>query len=145
VVVHVVVLHELPLIRNILEAAWQSPSRDTLEEIQVQIRLGIGQASDLELLRPRTDWERIDAAITGLAAGARFRSVTFLVRCAYVHLAEIGSSKVKARLPLSQAAGAVNFVFTESEGCGTAPGSKDRHRREVMMCPGTNSSTHVWL
>jgi hypothetical protein len=145
VVVHVVVLHELPLIRAILEAAWQSPSRDTLEEIQVQIRSGIKQASDLELLRPRTDWERIDAAIAGLATCARFRSVTFLVRCTFVHLAEIGSSKVKARLPLSQAAGAVNFVFKESKGCGTAPGSKDRHRLEVMMSPRTTSSTHVWL
>jgi hypothetical protein len=145
VVVHVSVLRELPFIRNILKAAGQSPSRETLEEIQVQAPAGMNDARDLEVLRPSADWKRIDAAIAGLAAYPRFRRVTFLVRCAYVHWAEIGSGKVKARLPLSQAAGAVDFIFTESTGCGTAPGSMGRHRCEVIMSPGANSSTRVWL
>jgi hypothetical protein len=141
-VVQAGMLWELPFIRSLLEAVERSPSRDTIEEIQIQLTRGILHAQDMKALGACDDWERVDAAIASLATCPHFCRVSFLLRCPSLHLAETGSSEVKARLPFSQAAGAVDFAFT---GCRTMPGSEDGHQCEVIKSPRANSSKHVWL
>jgi hypothetical protein len=143
-VVHANTFRELSFIRSILEAMGHSPSRDTVEEIQIQLRRGLAGPDDCDALGESDDWERVDAAIAGLATGRRFRLVSFLVRCTDFYLTEVASSPVKARLLLSQAAGAVEFGFT---GCRAAPDNGQGRSRwfEVIKSPRASLSTHVWL
>jgi hypothetical protein len=142
-VVHANTFRELFLIRSILEAVGHSPSRDTIEEIQIQLSRGVVGANDFGSLGVCDDWERVDAAIAGLATGRRFRLVSFHVRCTDLHLSEVASHIVKARLLLSQAAGAVEFGFT---GCRAAPVNwQGYHWFEVIRSPRASLSTHVWV
>jgi hypothetical protein len=84
-VLHISSLWELAFIRNILETLRQSPSRETIEEIRVQATEGIKRAVDFKAFGACDDWERVDAAIAGLATRPRFSCASFLVPCVFLH------------------------------------------------------------